>query len=1165
MNTINVSINFKERKCDVEGVILTEGDYNSTKMVFDYDVEEGIKVLEMKNRLDEIVYFDEIIDNEVVLVGKAQVIKIESDIKYYKYTDANEAVFWYDKENNKLYNNEMVEVVDFNLDDYDPVLVDASLFTIDGEYTFEVSLYENDSKLTSAYGTIDVAPEQVIITDEEMEIIYPICEDMLNKLAEMETSVSEMEQDISNLETSKQDTLISGENIKTINGESVLGSGNIDIDQDFVKDANYVHTDNNYTDSEKTKLAGLENYDDTEIKQDITDLQNNKADRSEIPDVSEFITKDVNDLTNYTTTSDMNTAISNAVGTETTNRQNSDIALQGQIDAITSASDVVDVVGTYTDLQNYDTSKLTDKDVIKVMQDSTHSNAISYYRWNTSTFDYIGSEGPFYTKGETDTLLNGKVSPTDYATTSKGGVFKSSSTYGVSMSNTGLLRGMTKSYADYQSADGYLIMSKGTLENVITGKELTNKTYVDGQNALQDTEIQALQEENNYLNSIIDQLPKVSGEGEYVTLNNTIEGKLGIELKSSELEQFTTTGKNIFRGIETLGSGSTYINGVLTIASSTYNKSYEIAVSSSTEYALSYVTTASGNRVYIREFDSNGESVTIQTKYGDATFTTSATTTKIIVDFSPSSSSTFPITISKIMIRLSSTTSDYEPYTNGASPNPDFPQQIHTISGDNQVVVYGRNIAYTGWVDNFITRINSSPIASKETYDNRNCLKYNANAGYQDYDNKYLFKTNWKENTAYTLVCDINSGSTFGNIAIEYTDGTIERPSSMTTNTWTSIKITTNASKTIKYVRPQYGAGYSYIDLDTFMIYEGTENISYEPYQQQVYPIILPVKNLFDKSTMVQDGYISSSNKITTGGSAITKTIAIPCQENKTYTISKVASERFRVGYITTSYGSNVSVSGTITDHTGTKITITTGVDAKYLVAYIYDGSADTISLENILSSIQVEEGSKVNSYWAYGTTPIELCEIGNYKDEFYLATESDTGLQSGKWYLKKNIGKVVLDGSEDWNKDSSSTNDYEYFYFRQEYIPTMILNSNNMKVDKFSRIVLSSLAEGYFTTSGVFGLKVTKQRIGIIDDDNKATRVSKFKTWLSTHNTIVYYQSDTPEYILLNDTLQNQINDIYYTMKSYKEQTNISQVNNDLEFNMNASALLDLNSLINS
>lgn len=40
-------------------------------------------------------------------------------------------------------------------------------------------------------------------------------------------------------------------------------------------------------------------YDDTIVKQDIKNLKENKADKTEIPNVSSFITKEVNDLTNY--------------------------------------------------------------------------------------------------------------------------------------------------------------------------------------------------------------------------------------------------------------------------------------------------------------------------------------------------------------------------------------------------------------------------------------------------------------------------------------------------------------------------------------------------------------------------------------------------------------------------------------------------------------------------------------------------------------------------------------------------------------------------------------------------------------------------------------------------------------------------------------------------
>jgi hypothetical protein len=44
-------------------------------------------------------------------------------------------------------------------------------------------------------------------------------------------------------------------------------------DDHIVKDANYVHTDNNYTDKDKGKLDGLDNYDDTDIRNLVTGLR----------------------------------------------------------------------------------------------------------------------------------------------------------------------------------------------------------------------------------------------------------------------------------------------------------------------------------------------------------------------------------------------------------------------------------------------------------------------------------------------------------------------------------------------------------------------------------------------------------------------------------------------------------------------------------------------------------------------------------------------------------------------------------------------------------------------------------------------------------------------------------------------------------------------------
>ena len=239
-----------------------------------------------------------------------------------------------------------------------------------------------------------------------------------------------------------------------------------------------------------------------EIPTKTSQLQNdsNFAYESDIPDVSDFITKDVNDLTNYTLTSSLSSvalsgaysdlsgtpdlsqyATNTALGNETTARENADIGLQGQIDAITSSSDVKDIVGTYTDLQNYDTTTLGNDDIVKVLQDSTHNDAMTYYRWlkDTSTWQYIGQEGPYYTKSEIDDTLLPYVKNTDYATSSKGGVIKIDQNYGLRVSS-GTLVGYGVNYTDYGNALNQLVIDKGTLENVITGKDLTTKAYVDG-------------------------------------------------------------------------------------------------------------------------------------------------------------------------------------------------------------------------------------------------------------------------------------------------------------------------------------------------------------------------------------------------------------------------------------------------------------------------------------------------------------------------------------------------------------------------------------------------------------------------------------------------------------------------------------------------------------
>lgn len=81
--------------------------------------------------------------------------------------------------------------------------------------------------------------------------------------------------------------------------------------------------------------------------------------------------------------------------------------------------------------------------------------------------------------GDTEIDLTGYVKNTDYATFSTGGVIKLSNNYGTNIYDGGLYA-QTKTYQEYQSLNNSLFIGKGTLENVITGKDLTTKSYVDG-------------------------------------------------------------------------------------------------------------------------------------------------------------------------------------------------------------------------------------------------------------------------------------------------------------------------------------------------------------------------------------------------------------------------------------------------------------------------------------------------------------------------------------------------------------------------------------------------------------------------------------------------------------------------------------------------------------
>lgn len=107
----------------------------------------------------------------------------------------------------------------------------------------------------------------------------------------------------------------------------------------------------------------------------------------------------------------------------------------------------------------------------------------------TSTSGLVDTYTILYTNGSTSTFtvtngatqdLTNYVKNTDYASSSVGGVFKTSNSYNVGMNSSGNIYASLNDYETYLTKGNGALIGKGTLENVITGKDLTTKAYVDG-------------------------------------------------------------------------------------------------------------------------------------------------------------------------------------------------------------------------------------------------------------------------------------------------------------------------------------------------------------------------------------------------------------------------------------------------------------------------------------------------------------------------------------------------------------------------------------------------------------------------------------------------------------------------------------------------------------
>lgn len=434
-----------------------------------------------------------------------------------------------------------------------------------------------------------------------------------------------------------------------------------------------------------------------------------------------------------------------------------------------------------------------------------------------------------------------------------------------------------------------------------------------------------------------------------------------------------------------------------------------------------------------------------------------------------------------------------------STPTPSSPQEIHNVSGDNTIEICGKNIAKSKYVDSTTTNYAKVLFVEFEIKPNTTyTFSFNGTSGNIVYFNENIFTT-----SPYI---------TFGSSRAK---ATITTKSEIPTSQYTANKgwaICKNA------------AGNTSANVfDDLQVEKGSSASEYEAYKGQSQLISLGVENLFDISTITTGKTINQgTGNVTTDASNRDTSDFIKVKPNTQYTCSTTMT---RYAY----YDENKTFKNFYTGGT----TITTNSDTQYI----------RFSYDNSLTNIQFEKGTKKNSFTPYGVQPIELCKIGNYQDYIY---------KTDKWYLHKEIGKVVLDGSETIIFDGSTSTPSQRSTFR-------ITISNNPKTTDY---ISNRFIKGSSTSNRlIFVANNNKPYIsledaitGINTSDSNTEKINKLKSWLSTHNTIVYYVLATPTDTEITDTtLLEQLETI---KRSYDGVTNISQENNDLPFIITASAI---------
>ena len=634
-----------------------------------------------------------------------------------------------------------------------------------------------------------------------------------------------------------------------------------------------------------------------------------------------------------------------------------------------------------------------------------------------------------------------------------------------------------------------------------------------------DAHVAELQSQVDDLTTLVEtELESNSVEGTEIDVSDSAEYRGRIEVKGNTYQK-QLSGKNLWGGFSysRTASGVTHIynkdgtfivNGTATANSDSLMSSTSISEGIYRTFPAGTYTVSGGTaEVQLYAVKTSGEVIA---NTSSTTFSKSFTLTvetNLFIRTRVNAGVTVNNATVYCMVESGSTTTDFEPYCGGQAPNPDYPQNIEVVTGDNVIKHVGKNLLniYTivkGRLDNGVIGYVSD---TSELTKNENNFSFTTTTGYRGVTSDYI-----KINNENIFVFSSTTSNNNYNISVACYDQNKNYLRQATINALTNNSRSIEILDDTKYIRIYfYLSNAGSITIDKPQLEEGSTATSYEPYRGESFEVNLG-KNLFNKSTITSGSYIGTDGSISSNENTFYSDY-IEVKPNTVYAISGKNNSWTN----TALYDRNKNFISRISDTNFTTTSTT---------YYIRTNG----KLEN-LDTIQIEKGATATSYSEY-FTPIELCKIDDYQDILFKNEVGDenynSSLVEGAWYKKGVIGKDILNGTEDgWEvKDTS-----------QQGKSRWILPITNIKyvsrTNEIGCIIAShykaiAYAGGSGTYNNVQGISVANNwdRIGIYDNTYN-TDLAQFKAWLATHNIELYYALLTPTYTqITNPTLISQL-----------------------------------------